>query len=49
MGTGIEGAQPMPAAMSVSETIDTPNMEMTETETMTSSDNDALGIDADPY
>ncbi len=48
MGTGIEGAQPMPAAMSVSETIDTPNMEMTETETMTSSDNDALGIDADP-
>jgi len=48
MGTGMQGAQPMPAAMSVSETIDTPNMEMTETETMTSSDNDALGIDADP-
>ena len=48
MGTGMEGAQPMQAGMSVSETIDTPNMEMTETETMTSSDNDALGIDADP-
>jgi len=48
IGTGMEGAQPMQAGMSVSETIDTPNMEMTETETMQSSDTDALGIDADP-
>jgi len=48
MGTGMEGAQPMQAGMSVSENIDTPNMQMTETETMESSDTDALGIDADP-
>ena len=48
MGTSMQGAQPVQAGMSVSETINTPNMEMTETETMTSSDNDALGIDADP-
>jgi len=50
MGTGMEGAQPINDSMSVSETIDTPNMDMsmTETETMESSDTDALGIDADP-
>ena len=50
MGTGMEGAQPINDSMSVSENIDTPNMDMsmTETETMESSDTDALGIDADP-
>ena len=50
MGTGMEGAQPINDSMSVSETMDTPNMDMsmTETETMESSDTDALGIDADP-